>query len=101
MACFTPENNAYCLPNVNAFLNTDLNVPLCPAENGMNYKFDVKDVRPQQRVFKCHSYLNGKSSLHSFTCRGCSLRCYSMNCRHQMTSLGTEFLRASFVFYTH
>ena len=23
MACFTPENNAYCLPNVNAFLNND------------------------------------------------------------------------------
>ena len=22
MACFTPENNAYCLPNVNAFLDT-------------------------------------------------------------------------------
>ena len=24
MACFTPENNAYCLPNVNAFLDTVL-----------------------------------------------------------------------------
>ena len=22
MTCFTPENNAYCLPNVNAFLDT-------------------------------------------------------------------------------
>ena len=24
MACFTPENNAYCSPNVNVFLNTRL-----------------------------------------------------------------------------
>ena len=24
MACFTPKNNAYCLPNVNAFLDTVL-----------------------------------------------------------------------------
>ena len=22
MACFTPKNNGYCLPNVNAFLDT-------------------------------------------------------------------------------
>ena len=24
MACFTPKNNAYCSPNVNAFLDTDV-----------------------------------------------------------------------------
>ena len=24
MACFTPKNNTYCSPNVNAFLDTDM-----------------------------------------------------------------------------
>ena len=28
MACFTPENNAYCLPNVNAFLDTRVEIDL-------------------------------------------------------------------------
>ena len=27
MVCFTPENNAYCSPNVNAFLDTVSSLP--------------------------------------------------------------------------
>ena len=41
MACFAPKNNAYCLPNVNAFLDT----AFINSFDKPNFCFDVSHRR--------------------------------------------------------
>ena len=43
MACFTPENNAHCLPNVNAFLDTNASLQMISSLSFMSIGLNEDD----------------------------------------------------------